>query len=106
MGHCLGGSHGTLWGELLCCADGPPEYVCEEDADDFCEDADDACEPEIADDEGQPLVAEPEEAPPTEPSEPPTRNTSRFLAFAPRVRNPTTQGSRHVTTCTRFVTRR
>ena len=66
----------------------PPEYVCEEDADDFCEDADDACEPEIADDEGEPLVAEPEGAP------------------APCVRNPTTQGSRHVTTYTRFLTRR
>ena len=45
-------------GGALCCADIPPECVCEEDADDFCGDTDDACEPEIADDEDEALVAE------------------------------------------------
>ena len=58
----------------MLCRDGPPEYVCEEDADD-------AFEPEIADDEGEPLVAEPEDAPPTELSEPPARVMNRFLAL-------------------------
>ena len=62
-------------------ADGSPEYVCEEEADDFCEDAHDACEPEIADDEGELVVAQPEEAPPTELSEPPARVMNRFLAL-------------------------
>ena len=32
---------GTLPELPMCCADAPPEYACEEDADDFCADADD-----------------------------------------------------------------
>ena len=49
---------GTLPELPMCCADAPPEYACEEDADDFCADADDACEPEIADDFCGPLVVD------------------------------------------------
>ena len=62
--------------------------MCEEDADDFCEDADDARKPEIADDEGEPLVAEPEVVQLTEPCEPPARVMNPFLALRLVYRTP------------------
>eukprot|EP00812_Abedinium_dasypus_P014932 NODE_84_length_2185_cov_250.991080.p1 GENE.NODE_84_length_2185_cov_250.991080~~NODE_84_length_2185_cov_250.991080.p1 ORF type:complete len:675 (+),score=255.98 NODE_84_length_2185_cov_250.991080:3-2027(+) len=54
---------GTLWEEPACSADAPPEEICEEAAEDLCEDADDACEPKVEGEDGEPeeLIDDPDD---------------------------------------------